>query len=212
MPDAAAAAAAYIRALLGGSLPDSVPPEAFGQYRDLIEVLHQAHAAGGMGAVREAWNSAVRRLPEMAGLLSGDQPPADHWPTLAPEALYGLAGDMVHAIEPHIEADPAALLLNSLTAFGNIVGDEPHFRVEHTRHPLRLFVGLVGETAKARKGTSWSTPRHLFSCIDEGWAKECVTGGLSSGEGLIYAVRDARSKRLCQSVLVGVCEAVQTHL
>ena len=32
------------------------------------------------------------------------------WPQpLAEEAFYGLAGDIVHTIEPHTEADPAAL-------------------------------------------------------------------------------------------------------
>jgi hypothetical protein len=119
-------------------------------------------------------------------------PTVNSWPTLHTNALHGLAGVLTLAIDPYTEADPVAVLLNILTAFGNVVGSQAHFQVEHTKHPLRLFAALVGLTAKGRKGTSWSTPRHVFAAIDEGWAKDRVTSGLSSGEGLIYAVRDER--------------------
>jgi hypothetical protein len=119
-------------------------------------------------------------------------PMADSWPTLHTNALHGLAGVLTLAIDPYTEADPVAVLLNILTAFGNIVGPHAHFRVEHTKHALRLFAVLVGLTAKGRKGTSWSTPQHVFAAIDDGWAKDRVTSGLSSGEGLVYAVRDER--------------------
>ena len=67
-------AATYIRVLLDGSPPNGTPPEAFGEYRDLIEVLQQAHAAGGMPAVRDAWAGVVRRRPELAALVSEDYP------------------------------------------------------------------------------------------------------------------------------------------
>jgi hypothetical protein len=68
------AAATYIRALLSGSTPNGTSSDTFGEYRDLIEVLLQAHAAGGTPAVHEAWNGIVRRYPELASLVSGDQP------------------------------------------------------------------------------------------------------------------------------------------
>jgi hypothetical protein len=55
----------------------------------------------------------------------------------------------VRAIEPHNEADPAALLVEFLTAFGSVVGPGPYFCVEADEHRMRLFVTLVGETSKA---------------------------------------------------------------
>lgn len=116
-------------------------------------------------------------------------PPAG-WPQLAPEALSGLAGDIVTTIDPYTESDRAAVLVQFLAAFGNLVGPGPHFRVEFTQHPPRLFAVLVGETSKGRKGQSWSTSKRLLSEVDPPWA-ERITAGLSSGEGLIYAVRDA---------------------
>lgn len=114
------------------------------------------------------------------------------WPsTIKEDAFYGLTGKIIRAIEPNSEADVVALLANFLTAFGNIVGNKPHFKVEGDEHPLRLFCALVGETSKARKGTSWGHIKNLFREIDNNWA---ISGGLSSGEGLIWVVRDRIEK------------------
>ena len=118
-----------------------------------------------------------------------------HWPApLADEAFHGLAGQVVRAIEPHSEGDPAALLLQLLVAFGNIIGRGPHFQVEADRHAMNLFSVLVGETSKSRKGSSWGQVRKLLSKVDPDWGQICIQTGLSSGEGLIYAVRDPNDK------------------
>lgn len=96
----------------------------------------------------------------------------------------------MRAIAPHTEADPVALSVQFLVAFGNVIGRGPHFTVEATRHGLNLFAVLVGVTAKARKGTSWGHNRRAFDAVDSSWAAACIQSGLSSGEGLIWAVRD----------------------
>ncbi|MBI4574268.1 MAG: DUF3987 domain-containing protein [candidate division NC10 bacterium] len=124
---------------------------------------------------------------------TGDVPSA--WPALAGVALHGLAGEIVRAVQPWSEADPVGILVHLLVAFGNLVGRGPHFTVESTRHGLNLFAVLVGPTAAGRKGQAWSSPRYLCSLADESWVRNCVkSGGLSSGEGLIYAVRDPSYK------------------
>jgi hypothetical protein len=120
--------------------------------------------------------------------------PPDGWPVLHPSALLGLAGEVVRAIEPHSEADPAAVLIQFLVAFGNIIGPNCYCTVEATRHGLNLFAILVGESSKARKGTSWGHIRRIFSGVDPAWTSERVTGGLSSAEGLICEVRDEADK------------------
>lgn len=115
----------------------------------------------------------------------------DGWPELHKNALYGLAGDLVRLIEPHSEADPAAILMQTLIAFGNVIGPNPHCRVEQaSRHGLNLFCVLVGESSKARKGTSWNHIRRIFAPVDSAWAANRIMGGLSSAEGLISEVRD----------------------
>jgi hypothetical protein len=93
-------------------------------------------------------------------------------------------------VEPHTEADPAALLVQFLVAFGSLIGRGPHYRAEADRHFTNLFAVLVGPTAKGRKGTSWGRVKDVAGNVDEIWAKGRVLTGLSSGEGLIWAVRD----------------------
>jgi hypothetical protein len=82
-----------------------------------------------------------------------------------------------------------ALLANFLMTFGNVIGDKAHFRVEATKHFMRLFCMLVGDTSKGRKGTSWDYIENLLSFLEPEWVKNIQTG-LSSGQGLIWAVRE----------------------
>ena len=132
--------------------------------------------------IADGWTAAdilnVRRIPIT--------------PTLAPEAFFGLAGRIVRAIEPYSEADPVAILMHLLVAVGNVLGRGPHALVEKTEHTCGEFVAFVGDTAKGRKGQAWSTPRWILGQVDEVWAKTRIKSGLSSGEGLIANVRDAR--------------------
>jgi hypothetical protein len=113
----------------------------------------------------------------------------------APEAFHGLAGDIVRAIDPHTEADSIAVLVQVLVAFGSVIGRTGFFVAEADRHFANLFVALVGETSKGRKGSSWSRVKQVFDVgVDSDWARHRVQSGLSSGEGLIWAVRDPVTK------------------
>lgn len=114
----------------------------------------------------------------------------EHPNSLDGAAMHGLAGEIVKAIEPHSEADPAALLMNLLTSFGNAIGRTAHFKVGETEHFCNLFVLAVGDTSKARKGTSLNPILKRFETIDPDWTDNRIQSGLSSGEGLIAHVRD----------------------
>lgn len=114
------------------------------------------------------------------------------WPEALDEvAFHGIAGDVVRVIEPHTESDPAAILIQFLAAVGNCIGRGPHYLVEGDQHGPQLFVVLVGETARGRKGTSWSRIRQIMEMVGDEWAKDRIVSGLSSAEGLLHAVRDA---------------------
>jgi hypothetical protein len=114
------------------------------------------------------------------------------WPELDDKALHGLAGDVVLGMLPHTEADKVALLGSLLDGYGNVIGRGAHMRVGSDKHYLNLDVGLVGETSKARKGMSWNLVSDLLHAADPFWAENRIMGGLSSGEGMVYAVRDPR--------------------
>jgi Protein of unknown function (DUF3987) len=115
-------------------------------------------------------------------------------PVLDEAAFYGLPGEIVRTIEPHSEADPVALLIQVLTLSGNMMGQAPHYPVESDKHHANLFCVLVGDSSKARKGTSLGRVRAVAKVADESWADDRLKNGLSSGEGLINEVRDAVQK------------------
>jgi len=54
---------------------------------------------------------------------------------------------------------------------------------------------MIGDTSKSRKGTSWDNIESLLIRVEEPF-KERIQGGLSSGEGLIFAVNDIDDTRL----------------
>lgn len=144
-----------------------------------------------MGSLASVEASHARTVVALDARDDAPEIVAPVWPDpLADAAYHGLAGEAVRAIAPHTEADPAALLVQFLAAAGNVAGRGPHWTAEADRHGLNLFVGLVGMTAKGRKGTSWGHIRRLFCAAAEEWAGRRVWSGLSSGEGLIHAVRD----------------------
>lgn len=125
------------------------------------------------------------------------QPPAEEkWPDPMQEAaLHGIAGEFVRWLDPHTEADPAAILMQLLEAFGALVGrgtpdkPGPYYQVESDFHFCNLFELLVGVTAKGRKGTSWGRVSKVFERIAD-WKP--YLSGLSSGEGLKWNVRDPK--------------------
>ncbi len=135
-------------------------------------------------------DSNGRRLDDETHENGRAPDPAPSWPRLADEALHGLAGEIVNDIEPHTEADPVALLANTLCWFGNAVGRGAYHQVGADRHHPNLFIALVGKSSKARKGMSRGHVRELMHAVDPAWVDERIQNGLSSGEGLIYAVRD----------------------
>jgi hypothetical protein len=123
-------------------------------------------------------------------------PDPPRWPEpVGSEAYYGLAGEIVRAIEPHTESDPVALLVQILIEFGNVVGRSAHATVEADPHYTNEFAVIVGKSSKARKGTSRGRIHRLFECVDSDWADNRNQSGLASGEGLIWAVRDPIEKR-----------------
>jgi hypothetical protein len=100
-----ATAAAYIRGLLDGAVPNGAPPEAFDEYRDVIELLVMAHGHGGTPKVREVWRDCVQRHPELAEVVSADQSaaadeaPSDPWPLFTLADAYQPRPPLIHVVE-----------------------------------------------------------------------------------------------------------------
>jgi hypothetical protein len=165
-----------VEAIVLGFAARCVPPLDPEDARRIARDLAAKDAEPAPSRAGTALGTGARLPSELAG-----------WPTLNPAALVGLAGRFVEAVAPHSEADRAAILIHLLVGVGNLIGPGPHARVEFDEHPPRLNAVVVGASSKGRKGTAWSTPRTALCAVDSGWA---IASGLSTGEGLIYHVRD----------------------
>jgi hypothetical protein len=120
------------------------------------------------------------------------EPPIElpEWPApLGEDAYLGLLGDIVHGIEKETEADPSAILMQLVVAFGNLIGRSAYARVGRAFHYTNEFLLLIGQTSAARKGTAWTEVGAFLESIDEAWWNH-LGPGLSTGEGLIFHVRD----------------------
>lgn len=133
-------------------------------------------------------------LPSKNGSGAGSSKP---WPApMSEEAFHGPAGDFVRLIRNSTEADDAALLTGLLAGVGCMMGRTSYFRVEDTTHAPNLFVCVVGDSAKARKGTAGDRVLRMLERVDPEFVRNNRVGGLSSGEGLINAIRDSRSEEV----------------
>ena len=149
------------------------------------------------------WLAAGRTVEDLVALL--DQPdgyvrPADTlitptwpWPEPTETCFYGIAGKYAQEVTEISEADPMAVLGTLLTVFGVFLGREPHVRIGNSTHRASLFTLIVGESARARKGTALSDTRVLLEMVHPRFfAGPGIVSGISSGEGLVQAMRDAR--------------------
>ena len=163
-------------------------PEGFKDVSDYI-------AAQPKGAAKKAITKLIQETPELNSFNSfvpaDEEEVVDDFPEPPSDIVfYGLAGEILRRIEPHTEADPVALLIQFLIAFANVIGRGAWATADGARHFFNLLAVLVGLSSKARKGTSLSHVLRVFERVDEIWRRNCTVSGLSSGEGLIYAVRD----------------------
>jgi hypothetical protein len=85
------------------------------------------------------------------------------------EASYGVAGDIVRIISPGSEASKEATLSQFLVAIANLLGRSAH-RKQAGIHHLNEDTVIVGETAIARKGSSWVPIYSLLNLIAQDWA------------------------------------------
>jgi len=107
----------------------------------------------------------------------------------------GITKAFVELATRNSEADPAAVLFTFLARFGVEVGRNSYLNIGDSTHHGRLAVVIVGETSKSRKGTSGKPVEKLMSfksllSLGEYKNVHSSPGPFSSGEGIIYAVRD----------------------
>jgi hypothetical protein len=153
---------------------------------------HRGEHLGWQGARRAKAATLPEEPPSAEDSIPPPRPPP--LPSLSETALYGLAGLAVRSLGQHTEADPAAILLQFLAAFGNAAGPAPHYMAGSARHGLNLFVVLVGDSNKSRKGSSWRHISNLFNEADPGWVARRVTVARPTAYRILHALRDEQPR------------------
>jgi hypothetical protein len=166
------------------------------------------NACDASGVIAERGPDWVQRI-----LADGFKPTAANvtsevraWPELSAEAKRGLIGEIASLATAHSEADPVAIMLTMLTATGALMGRARFVRVGDTNHHARLFCALVGDTSRARKGTSLGPVQRILGEAERAIRAKStlpfpagiplkIRHGLSSGEGLVAEIRDKRDEK-----------------
>jgi hypothetical protein len=169
---------------------DLVGDEGRKRVHDELTALVEQAPAIDWDEIEDAPIEPERPAAELAEDLASV--PVPEWPA-PPEqvAFHGVVGEVVRLIEPSSEADPVGVLLQFLIGFGNAIGAGLSVLADGHHHHANEFVVTVGDTSRARKGTGWRRILTFLAHTDPDWADSRITGGLSSGEGLIWEIRDA---------------------
>lgn len=154
----------------------------------------------GLDEVRWQVDQAGNPEASTAGKEGRDGPSPLAPPVMAAEGFPDLVRDVVEAACANSEAHSVAVAANVIALFCCAVGRGPFQRIGDAVAHARAFALVVGKSGKARKGTAENTPREVFRRADAILRKlhqsndrlRIHAGGLSTGEGVAWAVRDAR--------------------
>lgn len=157
------------------------------------------YVEAGLHATQAAIESQLaseRSQPQPAMTADADDDSLLNPPPVMPrEAYHGILADVVRTACKTSEASPVAVAANFLATFSAMVGRVAFQHIGDGTCHARPFFLLVGRTGKARKGTAEYTVKRVFDAVEELTADEYPhlkrhEGGLSTGEGLGWVIRD----------------------
>lgn len=105
-------------------------------------------------------------------------------------AYQGVLGEFLKYVEPFTEADNAAILIQALAGLGIYMGPD-FYKIAGDAQRGKLFVVIVGNSSKARKGTSWGIVYELLSAVDSYFTRNRILSGFGSGEAIIGKLKDS---------------------
>jgi hypothetical protein len=163
-----------------------------------------------IGRVRARWEAEGKQLRAQAGTSVDQEKESPDvikdikaWPIMESKATHGIVGKIARLATANSEADPVAVIGTAITYGAAEFGRAQFCRIGDTIHHSRHFNALVGKSSRGRKGTSNDPVERIFKRAWEirkaastlpfpsGLPLHISPGPLSSGEGLVYAVRDA---------------------
>lgn len=132
---------------------------------------------------------------DMGNALEADNELLNPPPDLDPIALHGILSDACKVATRDSEASKVAIAANIISTFSTLIGRNSFQHIGDGVCHARPYFLLVGKTGKARKGTSEYTPKRIFDAVEKSLGEDYTPakrheGGLSTGEGLGWTIRD----------------------
>ena len=128
-----------------------------------------------------------------------DETPILAFPSLKSEAYFGVLKEIIDIACSNSEASPVSVAIALISNFSAFIGRDIYFPVGDFDLHCRPYTLIVGKSGKARKGTSEYLVSRIFQRLNELNSENPLaihSGGLSSGEGIIHAIRDPGDKDL----------------
>jgi hypothetical protein len=155
------------------------------------------------------------------GAAPTDDSVSTEWPqTMAPDAYHGIAGEMVKAISPHTESDPAALAQTRVDAFPDLPCGLGHDHSPHTTsaacRPLKPLREIAQHAFRQVCATEGQAFRPLHAQEQEGLANPfavsvCVSSARSSSTVMWPMIEMCASVAVTGSFFVRVARVPVSH-
>lgn len=137
-------------------------------------------------------------LPHVAPPPESLEPILHTKPIINENAFFGVLRNFVDASRSNSEASAIAVAANVLARFCAMIDRKVYQHIGDSIIHCRPFFILIGNSGKARKGTSEYLSERVFEIAENMLASKYPAhatlrlhgGGLSSGEGIAYAIRD----------------------
>src|SRR5262245_42191688 len=158
---------------------------------DLVqEAIVQGFIAGEVAAAAEQAAASDRTHENLGDTV------IKTWPIMASKATHGIVGKIARLATANSEADPVAVIATALAYAGAEFSRSQFIRIGDSTHHSCHFEAIVGQSSRARKGTSFDPVKRIFKRADairtssstlpfpSGASLKISHGPLSSGEGL----------------------------
>src|SRR6266568_512346 len=111
-------------------------------------------------------------------------------PVPDPAMFTGLLGEIADEASLGTEADKVGIYACLLSMAGMQAGPKPHITIGDRRHPLLIWPLLAGRTGSGRKGDAMASALNIMTYAFPIDFDDRIVTGLSTGEGLIWHIRD----------------------
>src|SRR5262245_23162277 len=159
----------------------------------------------------DRWHTRLAEIPRIVASAEEKRPRIEDdtassdikaWPIMQSKAAHGIVGEIARLATANSEAGPVAVIGTTLADAGAEFGRAQFIRIGDDVHHSRHCHCIVGQTSRGRKGTSWGPVHRFFKRAEEVRLEESTLpfpsgsklkvshGPLSSGGGLVYAIRD----------------------